>query len=132
MIETPPAAPLPDPAQNRDWYGEIWVMYPKDSSIFAVYFGYVFKSMVELHVLMAKIASQVFSIPNTVKKLPYDEGVEYESKLDSWYGRLPKIMSPRSIVFPARLKAQYVQPTLLHQSLSLILFWSSGVYAFLK
>ncbi|OAQ65033.1 C6 transcription factor [Pochonia chlamydosporia 170] len=104
LTNTRPMAPLPDPAQSRDWYGEIWVKYPADDTIYATHFGYSFKAMVELHALMGDIAFQAFSIPGEITKLSYEEALMHQSKLDSWFSRLPATLSPSNAVFPNQLK----------------------------
>jgi hypothetical protein len=56
-----PATPLPDPDENPEWYGEIWLQLPSSpGSRISTNHGHVFKAIVRLRQIANDIASIVF------------------------------------------------------------------------
>ena len=52
FLEHPPKSPLPDPVTYPQWYGEIWLRYPRDSTLTPTYLGCTIKVRTALRTIM--------------------------------------------------------------------------------
>ena len=111
LIRDPPATPLPDPDEDPDWYGEIWLRYPLSSTLYPAHLGYTMRSISQLRVILCEIAwSGTFRDRECTRGLSYGEVMQFKKKLDSWFDCLPDPLKPNKVVFPWHLKTQYVLP----------------------
>jgi hypothetical protein len=102
-----PATPLPDPDENPEWYGEIWLQLPSSpGSRISTNHGHVFKAIVRLRQIANDIASIVFQEGKVTRSLTFTEIVAFRRRLDEWYAELPEPIMPRHMVFPSHLKVQ--------------------------
>lgn len=98
--------PLPDPVQDKSWYGESWIIYPLDRFPVSTNFGILHKAKLEFHLIVASIARRVFRRAEHIEKLSIAEAEWYQASLESWYNGLPESLTPANIVFPTQLKIQ--------------------------
>ncbi|KAK4225056.1 hypothetical protein QBC38DRAFT_511316 [Podospora fimiseda] len=106
LQDTPPEAPLPDTAHEPAWYGEVWLKYALEPSLYPYNFAQFFKAKSELRVILNDIGRICYGLTRlTPLYLPPLEKVAvlYE-RLKDWYGRLPESLLARKIVFSAQLK----------------------------
>jgi hypothetical protein len=103
-----PTVPLPDPTQRLQWYGEVWVKYPKNPCIFPSNFGHFFKAKAEFLIILNEISLQCFRAVEPQGAMMGQNLSAFESRLENWYNGLPECLSPTNIALPAHLKLQYV------------------------
>ncbi|KAK1831522.1 nitrogen assimilation transcription factor nirA [Podospora conica] len=107
-IPDPPSTPLPNVAENPQWYGELWVRYPNSNAQYAFRYGHIFKALAELMVILNDASKFLFSDPPrpTITALA---GIC--ARFKQWYLDLPEPLLPRNIALPAQLRLQYVHPS---------------------
>lgn len=106
-LQTPPAIPLPDPATDPDWYGQIWVRYPLDPKLYTTHFPYQFKAQSEVRVIMNDNWVQQFSKGDSSVSLDSGhQANDFYSRLKEWYDNLPGPLTPARITFPSQLLLQ--------------------------
>lgn len=105
MIEKPPCTPMPQPEQDRAWFGELTFQYPLDETLCALEFGHLTKAKNELLVIIHRIGASVFDKEVRIQ-LCSELLFNFITQLDSWYSGLPTCLSPAAISFPAQLKLQ--------------------------
>ena len=103
MLKKPPDWPLPDPSEDVQWYGEIWVKYPIAHSLVPSYFGQVFRARCQFRVIMNEFCHLAYSNGSSVT---FDKANELHSQLRGWYDGLPLKLLPKSIVLPGHLQLQ--------------------------
>ncbi|KAH6619763.1 hypothetical protein B0J18DRAFT_451092 [Chaetomium sp. MPI-SDFR-AT-0129] len=103
-IQTPPQTPLPDPQEQPQWYGELWVRYPMSDARFPTYHGLLFKAIADLWVIVNEILVATFSRPHAYAKLPETQILDFLARLRAWFHNLPEPLTPRKIVMPHQLK----------------------------
>lgn len=100
----PPQVPLPDPIENPQWYGEIWVKYPGSQSRFPTHLGFMFKAKAELWTIMNDFSLLSFRDHGPPLNLSIPQVLEFYNKLINWLHKLPEPLSPRKIVTPHQIK----------------------------
>jgi hypothetical protein len=105
-LKHPPPIDLPDPTNDPDFYGEVWIRYPQDKRSFPIYFGQVFKACIRLRIILNEIATALFSDDQVKKSLTTDEANGFAHQLQVWFTALPAVISPTAIVLPNQLKVQ--------------------------
>jgi hypothetical protein len=103
QIPKPPLEPLPDPAAEPGWYGEIWVKYPNSHSLYCTNFSVLFKFRAELRIIMHQFCAKAYT--NGVK-VSLKEAYGLYSRLKSWEDRLPNSLKPKHIALPAQIELQ--------------------------
>lgn len=103
LLSQPPNWPLPDPLEDAQWYGDIWVKYPLVQRRLSSHFGYMFKARSEFRVIMNDACQAAYS-KNSEMTLP--KANELLSRLKGWYDGLPNPLLPKSIVLPSQLQLQ--------------------------
>lgn len=108
LIQTPPAAPLPDPADDPDWYGQIWLQYPLDPKLYSAHFPQQFRAQAKIRTIMNDGWLRL------LRRGPSHSGVgpglhqayEFSARLRRWYDNLPAPLSPGQITLPSQLMLQ--------------------------
>lgn len=109
LITDPPKNPLPDPKEDREWYGETWVHYPANQAAIPLNHGYTCKAKAELAQIVNLIAKRLFAVEEGSKgPSPPLVGMvkDYSAKLQHWFTNLPPCLTAREIVLPFQLKLQ--------------------------
>ncbi|KAL7793630.1 hypothetical protein V8C37DRAFT_378517 [Trichoderma ceciliae] len=101
LLKEPPNWPLPDPSEDAQWYGEVWLKYPLTRSLSPSYFGQVFKTRSQFRVIMNEFCQAAYSEGSTIM---LDRANELRLKLTSWYDGLPGPLLPKTIVLPGHLQ----------------------------
>lgn len=112
VLRTPPQSHVPDPEQDIDWFGEIWLKYPSGSALVPLQCGLTFKAKMDFSVILNEAMLDIDRDSN--KDLLTQNGatriIAITRLLDHWHHNLPESLSPTNIVFPSQLKLQYVFP----------------------
>ena len=103
LLKSPPDEPLPDPDEDSQWYGEIWVKYPLSSALLPSYFGHVFRARCQFRRIMNEFCQVAYSKSSVVT---LDQAAELYSQLKVWFGGLPRPLLPRMIALPGHLQLQ--------------------------
>ncbi|KAH0531151.1 hypothetical protein TsFJ059_000019 [Trichoderma semiorbis] len=105
LLKAPPKAPLPDPEEDPEWYGEIWVKYPLSQTPIQMNFPHFFKAKCELGLIVTQIAVDLFEAKERGSTRDPSESVTgYLEALESWSLSLPMSLKPSQIVFPFHLQ----------------------------
>lgn len=100
-VPDPPTTPLPSPAENPQWYGELWLRYPHSNARYPFRYGYIFKALAELMVILHDASKFLFSSP----PLATTEALATTcARFTQWYAGLPPSLLPRNIALPAQLR----------------------------
>lgn len=108
VLKSPPDIPLPDPQEDPDWYGQIWIKYPLIEKPVSVHFGHVFKAMSDIRVIMNDICIRCFRKPKESRNITLHHVLEFHRRLKEWEENLPEPLAPERIVFPSQFILQYV------------------------
>lgn len=103
LLKYPPNWALPDPSQDGNWYGEIWLKYPLTDTLSPSYFGSVFRAKSHFRIIMNEFCCTAYSEGSQVT---VDKAYELLNKLKHWYHGLPGPLQPKTIVLPAHLQLQ--------------------------
>lgn len=112
LIKKPPDVPLPDPATNPEWYGQIWLKYPGDSKLHTTHFPYQFQAQCQVRVTMNDMwmerfgSSRQSSPEGGTTMLPstqLEQTTEFYARLKAWFDSLPDPLTPPRIVFPSQI-----------------------------
>ena len=103
LISAPPQAPLPDPAQDPKWYGEVWYKYPQSKSLDPMHFGSIFKARSDFRVILHDISKTRMS---TGGRFTAEQVHDFGQRMKTWYTYLPRVLSPKHIALPAHLMLQ--------------------------
>ena len=106
FIQDPPETPLPEPTTDPQWYGEVYIRYSPSQTLWPMHFGYLFKTISELRMIMNDIATQFFSDPQSQRTISIRKVLEFKSRLDDWFKSLPDPLQPQNIVLPCHLTVQ--------------------------
>ncbi|KAL6803079.1 hypothetical protein GGI42DRAFT_19984 [Trichoderma sp. SZMC 28013] len=101
LLKYPPNWALPDPSQDGNWYGEIWLKYPLTDTLSPSYFGSVFRAKSHFRIIMNEFCCTAYSEGSQVT---VDKAYELLNKLKHWYHGLPGPLQPKTIVLPAHLQ----------------------------
>lgn len=104
VMRHPPQVPLPDPIEDPQWYGEIWVKYPESQSRFPTHLGFIFKAKAELWSIMNDLSLLSFQDHGPPLKLSTSQVLEFYTRLVNWLHNLPEPLSPQKIVTPHQIK----------------------------
>ncbi|XXH04590.1 DNA helicase rad5 [Hypoxylon texense] len=103
FIRHPPDYPLPDPALDARWYGEIWIRYPLGRRVFATGVGHVVRANFELRRLMNDMAAEMFEADRPPRST-VAQVLDCKARLDSWFAHLPEPLTPTRVVLPDHIK----------------------------
>ncbi|KAI0180537.1 hypothetical protein GGR52DRAFT_531750 [Hypoxylon sp. FL1284] len=103
FIINPPDYPLPDPALDAGWYGEIWIRYPLSQTVYPASVGHVVKANFELRKLMNDMAAEMFE-EDKPPRTTVAQVLDCKARLDSWFTHLPEPLMPTKVVLPDHLK----------------------------
>ena len=107
LVTDPPSAPLPDPEQDTQWYGETWIQYPLSHTLCSANDGSLFKAKMEFAIILSALATgQLDSSGNASPQRLSETTNVFMTKLNAWYASLPACLTPAEIVFPSQLKLQ--------------------------
>ncbi|KAK4662407.1 hypothetical protein QC763_0087920 [Podospora pseudopauciseta] len=132
LINKPPDVPLPDPATNPEWYGQICLKYPGDTKLHTTHFPYQFQAQCQVRVIMNDMwierfgSSRQSSPEGGTTMLPstqLEQTNEFYARLKAWFDSLPDPLTPPRIVFPSQILLHYGDQFLV-QPLNTLGFWS--------
>lgn len=103
-IKEPPKTPLPDPMEQPQWYGELWVMYPLNQSPLPTYHGLLFKAKADYWTIITEFLLLSLSRPRATARLPVHKILGFYNRLRAWLHGLPEPLTPKKIVLPHQLK----------------------------
>ncbi|KAL7913972.1 hypothetical protein GGI35DRAFT_231253 [Trichoderma velutinum] len=101
LLKEPPNWALPDPSQDRNWYGEIWLKYPLTDTLSPSCFGDIFRAKSHFRIIMNEFCCAAYSEGSQVTE---EKAYELLLKLKHWYDSLPGPLQPKTIVLPAHLQ----------------------------
>ncbi|KAL6699759.1 hypothetical protein J3F84DRAFT_361663 [Trichoderma pleuroticola] len=101
LLKEPPNWTLPDPSQDGNWYGEIWLKYPLTNTLSPSYFGSVFRAKSHFRIIMNDFCCTAYSEGSQVT---IEKAYELLKRLKHWYDGLPGPLQPRTIVLPTHLQ----------------------------
>ncbi|KAK4155533.1 hypothetical protein C8A00DRAFT_13446 [Chaetomidium leptoderma] len=100
----PPKTPLPNPLEQPNWYGELWVRYPSSQSRLPTYHGLLFKAKADFWTILNEVSLLTFSRHRAPAKLSVNQILQFYNRLIAWQQNLPEPLTPRKIVLPHQLK----------------------------
>lgn len=106
LVVVPPAVPLPDPDENRDWYSETWVRYPADETLYPMKHPCFFKAKCELSLIMNSLCVDLFSDTSQTSSMSAEKLNTHLKSLGNWHFFLTPQLSPAEIIFPHQLNVQ--------------------------
>ncbi|KAF4445635.1 hypothetical protein F53441_10635 [Fusarium austroafricanum] len=101
LIKEPPRWPLPDPAKDPSWYGEIWVNYPLNHGLSPMYLGEVIRARSQFRIIMNEFCDAAYSEGS---KVDINLAYQFLEQTEEWYNNLPESLTPRKIVLPGQLQ----------------------------
>ena|SRR5579871_504066 len=107
LIKEPPKRPLPDSEENLTWYGEFWIRYPLNETLYPMDYRYTFRARCEFSVILNRVSLKFFD--NKVEKAtkPSRKTVtEFIADFTTWYYSLPDPLTPKKIVFQSQICVQ--------------------------
>jgi len=109
LIKEPPKISLPDPQVNPAWYGEFWVKYPLNQTLYPMHFGHLFKARFEFAVIVNRISLKFFDHKGGKDKAAQSSHktvTGFIRDFTAWYTSLPDPLTPKKIVFPSQISLQ--------------------------
>jgi hypothetical protein len=107
LIKESPKTPLPNPKQNPAWYGELWIKYPLNQTLYPLGNGYLFKARSEFSIILNRISLKFFDNEDGFAAQPTREIVaDFARDFAVWYFSLPDPLTPKNIVFPSQIVLQ--------------------------
>lgn len=106
LIEDPPQTPLPDAHTKPQWYGEIWLQYPHEQPIHAMYIGPKLQAEGAMCAIKNRMCLMRFSHVNGLQPVAKDVIISLLRSLDNWLKTLPHTLQARHVVFPSHLDLQ--------------------------
>lgn len=104
LLKAPPKVPLPDPLEQPQWYGELWVRYPLSQSRSPTYHGLLFKAKADFWKIMNDYSLLTLSQHRYPTKLSVHQIFAFYDRLRAWLDALPEPLTARRIVLPHQLK----------------------------
>ncbi|GAB1311051.1 Nitrogen assimilation transcription factor [Madurella fahalii] len=103
-IKEPPKTPLPDPMDQPQWYGELWIKYPLNPTRLPTYHGLLFKAKADYWTIITEFLLLTLSRPRATARLPVHQIFGFYNRFRAWLHGLPEPLTPRKIVLPHQLK----------------------------
>lgn len=107
-IKSPPAAPLPDPTDNPDWYGQIWVRYPSDPQLYTTHFPHLFHATSRMRTIMLRawqVGRHINELGGSSRPV-LQVCNDYFACFKAWYDDLPASLAAASLAHPGPLMLQ--------------------------
>ncbi|KAG6002751.1 hypothetical protein E4U54_000808 [Claviceps lovelessii] len=101
LLKKPPEWPLPDPSDDVDWYGEMWLKYPMTSALSPSHFAHVIKSRCRFRIIMNDFCEVAYS---DGREISLETAQKLHARLRTWYDGLPGPLQPKNIVLPGHLQ----------------------------
>ncbi|KAG5982343.1 hypothetical protein E4U55_002034 [Claviceps digitariae] len=101
LLKEPPEWPLPDPSDDIDWYGEIWLQYPLNSTLSPCHFAHVIRSRSCFRIIMNEFCEAAYS---DRQEISLEMANRFRARLRNWYDDLPAPLQPKTIVLPGHLQ----------------------------
>ena len=108
LLENPPENTLPDPSEEPQWYGELWLRYPPATTLYPINFGEQFHATTDFRSIINDVSREFFGSEGSQRIKRLDFIINTYTRLQSWYQSLVEPLTARNIVFPCHLKLQYV------------------------
>ncbi len=110
LIRYPPLHPLPDPAVDPDWYGQIWLRYPLDPMLYTTHFPHQFRAQSEFRTIVCdcwfhKEDADHAESPWSPEKVVPAVHSSY-ARMRDWHDKLPEPLTPARITLPSQLMLQ--------------------------
>ena len=103
VLTEPPRWPLPDPSEDAQWYGEVWLQYPLNNQLFPSELGHVLHLRSRFRVIMNDFCGLAFSEGFEVS---LDKANQLLALLEDWFAGLPEPLLPMKIVLPGHIQLQ--------------------------
>ena len=103
LLSKPPALNLPNPSDEPEWYGEIWIRYPLSDRPLPSYFGQVLNARCHFRAIMNEACQVAYSKDS---EMTLEKASTFLVRLKIWYDSLPGPLLPKSIVLPGHLQLQ--------------------------
>ncbi|KAK7973482.1 hypothetical protein PG988_007616 [Apiospora saccharicola] len=127
LLKQPPHDPLPDPAKEAQWYGEIWLKYPSSQVLTPAYFGYGFKAKCDFRLIMNDFCHAAYSTGSGVAPRTLYFLRNYNSTCTTTTSSSPSTSPPRSQNDPIPLpQAVVVEATRYLQTLIRLYYLRHG------
>lgn len=106
-IRHPPAAKLPDPDTNPEWYGEFVLQYPLNQTLIPMLYPQWTRFKYDLLCILRPVASELFD-GEEKRSLEQRQCLFLRalSSLESLFSALPVSLSPAQVVFPLHMGVQ--------------------------
>ncbi|RTE84556.1 hypothetical protein BHE90_000851 [Fusarium euwallaceae] len=114
LLKHPPRMALPDPLANERWYGQVWLKYPLETTLFPTHYGQFFKARCQFLQIMNKVCEVYFADDADVT---LDQANIFYIQFRNWQFGLPECLKPRYIVHPGHFNLH-----LYHQNLIITLY----------
>ncbi|KAH6642661.1 hypothetical protein C7974DRAFT_385900 [Boeremia exigua] len=99
FIPEPPAFKAPNPDDDFEWYGEVYIRYPLSPTATRMYLGHVMKATIDLRIIMNDIALEQFA-SQELKPLSSAQLLGFKRRLEAVIQKLPATLSPSRILLP--------------------------------
>jgi hypothetical protein len=106
LIQEAPNTPLPDTEKSQEWYGESWVLYPQDPTLYPLRHPHFFKSKCELIVILNRLSKDMYHKHGSNADVSEDVLRKHLIDLGVWHFSLPRQLSSSHVVFPFELNLQ--------------------------
>jgi hypothetical protein len=106
-IKEPPKTLPPNLEENPGWYGEFWIKFPLNQTLYPLDFGHDFKARSEFFVILNRVSLELFDKEGSKSAQPSRKIlVDFVGDFTAWYLSLPDPLTPKKIVFPSQITLQ--------------------------
>ncbi|KAJ1337548.1 DNA binding [Microdochium nivale] len=103
LMLKPPDIPLPDPAEDPEWYSEVWLRYPTRDRLCPVSFGYLFRARAGIRIITNDILLACCGDHAPIRHLSIEQASMFSYRLETWYNALPRVLNAKKSVLPSHL-----------------------------
>jgi hypothetical protein len=108
LVSDSPACPLPDPDENPGWYGESWVRYTLDESLYPLNHPNFFKAKCDFSIILNQISTSLFDGAGKDSSIIINGLRDHLKNLGNWHYFLPTCLKPEKVIYPFQLNLQSV------------------------
>ncbi|EEU42702.1 uncharacterized protein NECHADRAFT_47693 [Fusarium vanettenii 77-13-4] len=110
-LKQPPKVALPDPLKNARWYGEVWLKYPLETTLFPAHFGQFFKARCQFLQIMNAVCEVYFAEDG--EPVTLEQANTFYTQFRNWSYGLPDCLKPRFIVHPGHFNLHFYHQNLI-------------------
>ncbi|KAK4128133.1 hypothetical protein N657DRAFT_564260 [Parathielavia appendiculata] len=125
-LKESPKVPLPDPSNEPQWYGELWLKYPLSHTPLPTYHGFLFKAKADFWTIINEVSMLTFSHHRSPSKLSVNQTLLFYNRLTAWLHNLPEALTAKKIVLPQQLKMHMHYQNVLIDIMTPILDYTCG------